>query len=277
MPDILSIFFKWWKMILGLTLLAALLALAACLLSPKQYASVATALPGNSVLSDKGRIFNENLQYLYSRLGSPDELDRIEGTAALDTIYIAAAAHHQLVQHYSIDPSPDALLIAALELKGHSKISRSGYGELKVRVWDKDRHLASALANTLLENLQEFYRNLLAHDNAAILQGLREELGVKQRQLQLASDSLRYLEAAADTMVARRDALLEQVKELEKLSAEYELTLQTTPQVLITVEQARPSLKPDKPRIAQTVLLTAFASLVFFFLLALLIESRKRP
>lgn len=263
-------------MILGLTLLASLAALLACLLSPKLYASTATALPGNSVLSDKARIFNKNIQYLYPRLGSPDDLDRIEGTAALDTIYIATAKDFNLVDHYSIKSSPDALYEAAEELKSRSRISRSAYGELKVKAWDRDRNTAAALANGIFQRLQQLHQQLHQQDNAYVLQKLKEDLSARQQQFRLASDSLRYTEAAyADLLTARRNALLQQVQEQEKLVAEYELSLSANPSVLISVESARPSLQPDKPDTTQTVLLTAFASALFFFLLALLLESRK--
>lgn len=277
MPDILSILSRWWKMILGLTLLSSLAALVACWLSPKQYASTATALPGNSSLSDKARIFNKNIQYLYNRLGSPDELDRIEGTAALDTLYIATANDFKLENHYSIKSSKDALYDAAEELKSKSRISRSAYGELKVKVWDRDRNMAAALANGLFQRLQQLHQQLHQQDNAFVLQKLREDLLERQQQFRQASDSLRYMEAAyADLLTARRNALLQQVQEGEKLVAEYELALSANPPVLVSVESARPSLKPEKPRTVATVLLAAFASALFFFLLALVLESRKR-
>lgn len=277
MPDILSIISRWWKMIFGLTLLASLAALVACWLSPKQYASTATALPGNPVLSDKARIFNKNIQYLYGRLGSPDELDRIEGTAALDTIYIATANDLNLVNHYSKRSSNEALYQAAEELKSKSRISRSAYGELKVKVWDRDRNMAAAIANGIFRHLQQLHQQLHQQDNAYVLQKLREDLTARKEQFRLASDSLRYIEAAyAELLTARRNALLQQVQEQEKLVAEYELALSTNPPVLVSVESARPSLRPEKPNTVQTVLLTAFASALFFFLLALVLESRKR-
>jgi hypothetical protein len=277
MPDIFSIISRWWKMIFGLTLLASLAALAACWLSPKQYASTVTALPGNSALSDKARIFNKNIQYLYSRLGSPDELDRIEGTAALDTIYIATAKDFNLVDHYSVKSSKNALYEAAEELKSKSRISRSAYGELKVKAWDRDRNMSAALANGIFRHIQQLHQQLHQQDNAYVLQKLREDLLARQHQFRLTADSLRYLEAEyAELLTVRRNALLQQVQEQEKLIAEYELALSTNPPVLVPVESARPSLRPEKPRTVQTVLLTAFASALFFFLLALVLESRKR-
>ena len=100
MPDLISVFSRWWKFILGLSLVAVLIALIFSLLSPKKYLSIATALPANSLLTDKARIFNANIEALYAETGTPDELDRLEGTAALDTLFIATAKEFGLAQHY---------------------------------------------------------------------------------------------------------------------------------------------------------------------------------
>src|SRR5919107_240666 len=102
MPDFIAIMEKWWKPVAAITLTATLLAALVVFILPKEYLSVATALPANSVTTDKGHIFNEGIQELYSSLGTPDELDRFVGTAQLDTIYLAAAAAHGLPQHYGV-------------------------------------------------------------------------------------------------------------------------------------------------------------------------------
>jgi len=77
MPDLVSVFSRRWKLMLLLPLIATVVALLACLLAPKQYLGMATALPSNSVVGDKARIFNQNIEALYAELGSPDELDKI--------------------------------------------------------------------------------------------------------------------------------------------------------------------------------------------------------
>src|SRR3954462_8103878 len=100
MPDMVDLIKKRWKFISFFTLLAVIIALLAVLFSPKKYLSAATALPVNSAVADKGRLFNPNIEILYSDFGSPDELDRMEGTALLDTIYISTAQTLQLSQHY---------------------------------------------------------------------------------------------------------------------------------------------------------------------------------
>jgi hypothetical protein len=276
MPDLLLVFAKKWKFIAGFTLLAAMVALIAAILSPKEYLSVATALPANSVVADKARLFNSNIQELYSDFGSPDELDRIEGTAMLDTIFIAAANELNLPGHYLIDPAGEGFYKSAMKLKKNTRINRSSYGELKVHVWDRDRDMASELANFLLQKLQQLHQHLQNESNAMVLVKLQEDHEKKQKQYKQLSDSLSALTGAeAEMAQSQKAALLDQLQLDQKLMDQYRLAISTNPQVLLTVENARPSLWPDRPRIVPTVLFSFFGALVFAFLISLFVESRK--
>src|SRR5688572_12508143 len=109
MPDLFNVLARRWKLILSLTLIAALLALGTSFLSPEKYLSTATALPVNVMVNERSRIFNPNIQVLYSDFGTPDELDKLEGTALLDTIFLAVAKDLSLDQHYDINAGNESL------------------------------------------------------------------------------------------------------------------------------------------------------------------------
>jgi uncharacterized protein involved in exopolysaccharide biosynthesis len=88
MPDINNILNKWWKAITLITLLTTVLAIVIASILPKEYMATATAIPASSYAGDKSKIFNQNIQILYPNIGDADDLDRIVGTAKLDTLYI---------------------------------------------------------------------------------------------------------------------------------------------------------------------------------------------
>jgi hypothetical protein len=275
MPDILTVFSKWWKMILGLSILATLVAFIVAIISPKEYLSTATALPMNSMVADKARIFNNNIEALYSDFGTPDELDRMEGTGVLDTLFIASAKEFRLDEHYGFASSGESLYKAAVRLKKNSKIARSAYGELKVKVWDEDRNLAAALANSLMQGLQQLHMHLQNQNNAAVLEKLRQDQARRQQQYLQVMDSAAKSGDHADIMLAKKTALFEQMQQNEKMIDQYELAIQTNPQVLLNVETARPSLWADKPRIPEVVIITFIAAFVLSYLAAVMMESRK--
>ena len=258
MPDLIAIIQKWWKRMAVVSLAALLVAVAILLLLPKKYLSTATALPANSLATDKGTVFNSSIQELYSSLGTPDELDRFLGTAQLDTIYIAVAQALNLPQHYGVKQNNHALYNAALHLKKQTNIERTAFGELQIKVWDVDRLKAAQLANALMERLQLLHQQLQNRSNLLVLQKLKETQTVL-----LNSDTIS--KSSDQKNIA-----------YQSLIAQYELMVNTNPPALLVVESARPALTADKPYIWPTLLLTLFAALIFSFLVAVSIESRAR-
>lgn len=272
MPDLLLVFSNRWKLIATITALAALIALIISLLSPKKYLAVATALPANSMIADKARIFNQNIEALYSEFGTVDELDKLEGTGKLDTLFIAAAEEFKLDEHYRIGASNESLYDAATKLKKNSRINRSGYGELKVRVWDKDKVVCAQLSNFLMKKIQELHQHLQNQANQAVLEKIKEAYSVKQKESLHLSDSGKSVSTQSQT---RMSTIREQLQSYEKMIEEYQLAISTNTPVLLIVEPARPPVWADRPKTGQTVLLSFFAAFVFSFVLALFIESKK--
>jgi hypothetical protein len=282
MPDLLLTFSKRWKLITLITLLATLVALIIASLLPKKYLSVATALPVNSVTGDKARIFNTNIEALYSDFGTPDELDRLEGTARLDTIFIAASERFNLGEHYSFGNSTEGTYLAAIRLKKNSKISRSSYGELKVKVWDVDKIEAAELANFLMQRIQELHQHLQNQSNLVVLDKLKQQYAVKQREYLEDADSVgkspggSLAAPRSEMSKARLLALTDQLKQYENMIGEYQLAATVNSPVLLMVENARPALWPDEPKVLAITLFTFFAALISSFLLVLFIDSRNR-
>ena len=276
MPDLFAVLMKRWKFIFGLTLVATVVALLAALLGQKKFLSTATAIPANTQTADRARVFNNNIQMLYSDFGAAEELDRLEGAAQLDTIFMATVDELVLTPYYGFKNDPEGPYKAAMELKKNTRINRTGFGELKVKVWDKDKNQAAAMCNTLLRKIQDLYRNLQNAGNLAVLDRTQLEYEAKQLQYRSLSDSNTRLSGAdAELNAIKKSALLDQLSEYEKIINQYQLAARTNPPVLLTVEPARPSLWPDKPQVVPTVLISLFGTFVFAFLMAIFVESSK--
>jgi tetratricopeptide (TPR) repeat protein len=276
MPDLLIILSRWWKFIIGVTAGAVILAFIITLLLPKQYLSTATALPANSLVADKARILNANIEALYPEIGLPDELDKLEGTAALDTLFIAVANEFKLDEHYHIHTSDESIDKAVLKLRKNSNISRTGYGELRVKVWDVDRNIAAAMANSFMNKLQSLHQHLQNENNLVVLQRLKEAYASKEKLFNNYSDSVVKTGAAQELMAAQKATILEQLKQYQLAMDQYELAIKTNPPVLLSVEKARPAVWSDRPKIFQILVLTAIAAFLFSFLLAVSFESRNK-
>src|SRR5690348_1275583 len=248
MPDIFNLLARWWKQMLLVIIVAVAIVAAIVFTEKPLYLSVTTALPASGVLTDKGKIFNNNIEGLYPSLGSSDDLDKILGTAQLDTVYLAVAIAYNLWDHYKIDDKDKQVSRSAALLRSNSKVFRSEYGELKIKVWDTDKNLAPQLADALLEKLNNIHQSVAAVSNQKILESLK----AGKLKLQLAIDSMSMATIHNPTQPERtganHDLYVKQLNNYEELIGEYQLTLDTNPAVLVVVEKARASESPDKPQ-----------------------------
>jgi hypothetical protein len=251
MPDIFYLISRWWKQMLVVIIIALVTVGAIVFFLPTKYLSVATALPANPALADRSSVFSENIQIPSPSLGTEEELDVIVGTGQLDTIYIAVAIEYNLWDHYKTEERGDAAIAkAAYLLRKNSSVSKSGYGELKIKVWDTDKNLAPQLANALMDQLNRIHQTVRHLNNQIILAGLRAKLDSNG----IVIDSVKY----------------------QNVLKEYQLMIDANSPALVIVEKARPSPWPDKPKRALILVGTAVLSFFFSLLVALVIERRKR-
>jgi len=288
MPDIFDLMIRWRKRIFSVMLLSLLTVGVITFLKPKKYLSVTTAVAASSFASDKAKIFNQNIEGLYSTLGSADDLDKIIGTASLDTVYLALAAQFNLFDHYKIKGTENKVLIkAAAELKENTKVMKSEFGELKVKVWDTDKNLAPQLANAVMDKLNSIHQSVQNENNIAVLNNLLSSRKKIIADIDSLTNSLQYDSANAllrSTLVStentrtrtiRRNTLLGQLEEYEKLIIQYQLMADSKTPVLNIVEKARASVKPDKPKKIQILVATAVLSFLFALLAALVTERKN--
>jgi hypothetical protein len=241
MPDIFYLISRWWKQMLVVVILALVTVGAIVFFLPSKYLSVATALPSNPVLADKSSVFSDHIQVPNTSLGTEEELDVIVGTGQLDTVYIAVANTFNLWDHYKTEEKGDAAVAkAAYLLRKNSSVSKSGYGELKVKVWDTDKNLAPQLANAITEQLNLIHTELQNENNKAVLNKLKSDSAYTQ------------------------------------LAAKYQVMVNTKPAALVLVEKARASAYPDKPRRTMILVATAVVSFLFSLLIVLVLERRKK-
>jgi len=266
MPDITELIKKWWKQILAVVIVSLLAVSIIVFSKPLQYVSVVTAVPASSYSSDRSKIFNENVQQLYSTLGTPDDLDLIVGTGNLDTVYLTVAQQYNLYDHYKMNEKGDAAINkAASILKKNTKVIKSEYGELKVKVWDTDKNLSPQLANAIMDQLHSIHQHLQSAGNEATLRGLLK----RKEKIQQELDSISV------TLPENKIVLQNKLMEYEKLIGEYQLMVDSKPPVIIIVERAKRSDWPDRPKRMQVLIATVVLSFLFGLFLALILERSK--
>jgi capsular polysaccharide biosynthesis protein len=272
MPDLFYIFSKRWKQVLLITAFVTIIAAVVSLLLPKQYLATVTALPANSLNADKSAFFNQNIQQLYSYLGTADELDKFEGTARLDTLYKATAYELSLAKHYNLDEQYKVVK----ELKKNTKISRTEYGELRIKAWDKEASMAANIANSLYKNLQEIHQNLQSQASKIILDRLYNNYdSLSKRSSILNETDTTGASSNKNELSVPASLNAEYLNQHQKLISEYQMHVNLNPPTLLLVETASASGKPDKPMIPEIIVVTFFAAFLISLLVVVFLESRK--
>lgn len=278
MPDLFYLISKWWKQLLSIILFSIVVAVVVLYLKPAKYLSTSTALPASPYDADRARIFNENIQLLYPSLGLPDDLDMIVGTGQLDTVYISVAEQFDLGSHYKVKEQGDAAIRkAAYLLKEDSRVIKSDFNELKVKVWDKDKEVAPKLANAVMQKIQSMHEDMRNESNKVVLRGLQNSSAAIQSQI----DSITHFLSVAliappgeQAFLKRRTALSDQLVKYETLISEYKMLVDNKPPALIIAERARVTDWPDKPQRLPVLAATFVLSLLFGLLVIVLIERK---
>lgn len=247
---------KKWS-ILIFTAGATVLALVLSLLMPPEYLSEASLLPSNSKLMDKQRLFGNNIQELYSAYGNAEDLDRLFATMHSSAVINQVADSLKLVDHYHLDNKKNAKSLTQKKLENHIKLQRSEYGELRLRVWDRDPAIANAIANTLINKTQQVFDEMFRLYYDRSINNLNQELRARENLVRQDSSLVLRAENAV----------------IKGKISEYQVTKLNPPAAFFVMEKPAVSDIADRPVIWLNVLATFLISL--FTVLAWIAARRK--
>lgn len=278
MAETASILQNKWRNILLFTLLTAAVATITVFLMPKQYRSAAKLISANPQLADKSRLFNENIQSLYSYFGSGDDLDRIMGIALLDTSLKQLVKDFNLINYYKLNNDTEPLLQrkAILQLRDDLLVQRTEEGQLKISCWTKDPALSAGIVNALVKIIETKLENIWQSNYRSTKEQLNLSITQTETSYKQLYDSLSKAQDVQTLLIQKHmETLLEQLTQYRKTAAAIQLIGATAPAALYVLEPAVPAAKaerPDKPAIILAATIAGF----LFSLLAALISNRKQ-
>ena len=262
MKGILAVLYKWRRSIIGFVFTATIITSIVCIFLPKQYLSTAVVFPVNSSLADRGRIFNSNIQQLYSQYGGSDDLDHLFAIASSHAVLSFIADSFQLATHYKIEEEPArAKEIAIRKLKKNSEIIKTENGELRVGIWDKDKAMAADIANAILYKVESISRDIMLQSNMSTLNALRKGQSPHHPD-SLSSNPPGSSLSTTDLSFAK------EIREIE-------ISMEAAPPIFITLEKASPSFEPGKPGIWLIITTVFLLSILFSIIVALVAERSK--
>jgi len=233
--------------------LPTLAALVTSLLIPWEYLSKASVLPANSRFSDKSRYTAEEITELYSVFSSGDDLDRLYATARSWPVMTRIIDSFGLVKHYRINNDERGRENALKMFRKNCGIFKTEYGEMHIKVWDRDRKLSADIANAMVAQTEKAHQDMY-----------RDYYATSLRKLELAYGLLQASEAGVpgpDSTGARRDPPAHQLDYYRRAMTDLRMALLNPPPALVVLERAIPSVKADKPKVVVNVIATFLISL----------------
>jgi LPS O-antigen subunit length determinant protein (WzzB/FepE family) len=276
--DIAGLLQKRWKAIGLFVSVTIIIATITVFLVPQYFRSTVTVVPANSVLADKARLFNNNIQNLYSYFGSGDDLDRISGIANMDTVYKTLVDEFSLVNYYKLDDDSMPLLRrkAVLYLRKDLSYQKTEEGQLKIIAWTKDRALSAAIANRAVALIQDIGGDVWRKNYNASLEKIDMAAGFMEQEYRQLSDSLSSMDGSSQQLaITRQQSLLEQIKQYRKTADEFKLAAATPPAVLYVMEPASPAAKAERPDKTNIVLAAMIAGFIFGCLLVIIYDRNQ--
>ena len=278
MPHTIQVLQKHTRFILLFTLFAMLVAFATVMLVPQYFRSSARIIAANPQLADKSRLFNENIQGLYSYFGSGDDLDRIIGIADMDTTYQQLVDQFNLIQYYQLENESLPLLRrkAVLKLKKDISFQRTEQGQMRMVCWTKDRRLSADIINAMIAIVQQKLQSIWLNNYQEAFAKLNASILHNEQQYASLNDSISKVTQAQQTLLLKHmETLLEELSRYRKTAASFKLMGETAPPALYILEPAVPAAKAERPDKLNAVLISGLAGFLFSVLFLLLKDRRS--
>lgn len=275
--DTVAVLQKRWKTILWFVIVTVVVSAVTVFLVPKYYKSGSLLVSANPALADKARMFNNQIQGLYSYFGSGDDLDRINAVADMDTTYQQLVDEFDLIGYYQLKDDSLALLRrnAMLHLRKDLTIQKTEQAQLKIICWTKDKELSSKLVNRMVAIVQETETAIWQKNYQQSVEQLNQSITHREAEYQLLSDSISKTSGGKHELgMAKLQTLLEQIKQYRKTSDEFALAAATRPAAFYVMENAVPAAKAERPDKLGIILASLIAGFIFSCLL-MLVSDRK--
>ena len=275
--DAVAVLQKRWKTILWFVIVTVVVAAVTVFLVPKYYKSGSLLVSANPALADKARIFNNQIQGLYSYFGSGDDLDRINGLADMDTTYKQLVDEFLLIDYYQLknDSFPLLRRNAVQYLRKDLSIQKTEQAQLKIICWTKDKQLSSKLVNRMVAIVQETETAIWQKNYRQSLEQLNNSVADMEQQYQSLSDRVSKTSGGKHELgMAKLQTLLEQIKQYRKTSDEFALAAATHPAAFYVMENAVPAANAERPDKLGIILASLIAGFIFSCLLVL-VSDRK--
>lgn len=190
---IVASLYKWRKKIIGFSFGIAVLTAAVSLLLPDYYKSTTIFYAASPDLASPESLFGksgESMDYY----GEDEDVDRIMTIAKSNELKDFLIEKYNLYEHYEIDSTHVKAKHKIYEkLDKLYEVEKTKYDAIELSFEDKDKDLATMMANDARLKIDEIGQRLIKQSQAQVLKTYEENLRIKSDEIRLLNDSLRFV------------------------------------------------------------------------------------
>lgn len=273
--DLINFIISHFRVFLVTGILAGILSAVISLLIKPLYESTVILYPSSNI-TEAGTLLGEasSKTTLY---GDDDATEKLLQVISSEQVRDYLKMKYNLSDHYNIKTTekyPRTVIAEKMDRYIHS--SKTSFGSVEIRVRDRDRELACAMANDIASQSDTIFNKLQRNAAAAMLDEINRSYEMQDRLVRQYEDSLENLEGAA---VLKAYATLDTETEyLGLIRGRYiealALSQQTMPYTLV-VDRAVVAEKKVYPRRSIMVIVSTISVLVLAALVLFVAEGVK--
>jgi len=273
--DLVNFIIRHFRVFLVTGILAGVLSAVISLLIKPLYESTVILYPSSNI-TEAGTLLGEasSKTTLY---GDDDATEKLLQVISSEQVREYLKVKYNLADHYRIKPTekyPRTLIAEKMDRYIHS--SKTSFGSVEIRVRDRDRELACAMANDIASQTDTIFNKLQRNAAAAMLDEISRSYEMQDRLVRQYSDSMTNLVGAA--VLKAYTTLETETEYLGLIRGRYleaeALSQQTMPYTLV-VDRAVVAEKKVYPRRSIMVIVSTFSVLVLAALVLFVAEGVK--
>lgn len=182
------------RLIIIVTVLAAVLGAVFSLIRKKKYEAKADIIMTNPLYTDRNNLFRANEMRFVDYFGGDDDADRVLVIAESDTVREMVAQRLNLADAYKLDMSKadDRGKLKGIFKKNY-KVNRTEYKTCEIFYTDTDPDRASAVVNESIKASEEIFRGYYVHMRNKVHASINEKMTEMDSTISSLTDTLATL------------------------------------------------------------------------------------
>ncbi len=291
---------RWWKHILGISILAAFVTgIVALFVLDEYFLSSSTFYPLNQSANDRSVLFNVSSSQLVYYYGDKYDVNRVLTIANSKPLVMDMIEKYGIVEHYKIDRNKPYWRTKVYKkfLKNYNAI-KTEKDAIEISLLDTKPELAAKFVNEMVDVIDSINSKTIKESRARMVIALNKDLKesserlnelsveadsyVRKHNLKVSFSQYGALIVDGDNFLAR-ETVRQLFREIENQQRELlnktnireqlEVSINNTASSLSIVEKAESADRREKPQRTVMVVIAFFIALIFSIIGVLLLEQ----